>query len=168
MALPIKISGVHYYKISGKYIFAGDLFVTRGTLYFFPMIDLEEQRTKNTRYMPHQLGLIALALTYLFQKIGASYVSRNDVWVEGMSDDQFRKSADEFIKVMKVQRRERGVSEVLPVPIRINANEISNIKLGSTGRLSFLAQSDNHDFNIGLRSKNRVRDAIWEGGLGKV
>lgn len=168
MALPIKISGVHYYKISGKYIFAGDLIVTRGTLYFFPMIDLEEQRTKSTRYLPHQLGLIALALTYLVQKVSASYMSRNDVWVDGISDEQFRKNADAFIEGQKAQRREIGISEVLPVPIRINSNEISNIKLNSTGKLSFLAQSDTHDFNIGLRSKNRVRDAIWEGGLGKV
>jgi hypothetical protein len=85
-----------------------------------------------------------------------------------MSDEQFRKSADAHIEVLKAKRREQGISELLPVPSRISANEISNMKLSLTGTLSFLAQSDNHDFNIGLRSKNRVRDALWEGGLGKI
>jgi len=56
MALPIRFRNVHYYRIAGKYIFAGDLFISRGQLYFFPETDLEEQRTdagwsqRNFRY----------------------------------------------------------------------------------------------------------------------
>ena len=38
----------------------------------------------------------------------------------------------------------------------------------ATGRLSFFAQSDNHDFNIGVIRKKRLRSALWESGLGKV
>jgi hypothetical protein len=42
------------------------------------------------------------------------------------------------------------------------------MKLSLTGKLSFFAQSDNHDFNIGLRRRNRLRDALWEAGLLKL
>jgi hypothetical protein len=168
MGLPVMIRGVHYYRISGRYTFAGDLYVGRGTIYFFPVVDLEEQRSKSVRYLPHQLGLIVLAFTYLLQTLGPSYRSENNLWEEAISDEQFRKKADAYIEILKVDRREKGISGQLPVPTRVSAQEISNIKLSLAGKLSFMAQSDNHDFNIGWRSKNRLRDALWEGGLGKV
>jgi hypothetical protein len=50
MTLPVKFGNVYYYRIAGSYIFAGDLFITRGSLYFFPEIDLEEQRNKTAQY----------------------------------------------------------------------------------------------------------------------
>ena len=164
MALPIKLSGVHYYRIARRYIFAGDLFIARGTLYFFPEVDLAEQRSESTRHLPHQLAFLVLVMVYLAQNI-KSYASRNDLWQEGISDDQFKKKADVYIAALKEERRRKGFSETLPLPTRVNADEISNVKLGLTGRLSFLAQSDKHDFNIGLRRKKRLRDALWEAGL---
>ena len=168
LALPLMISGVHYYRIAGRYIFAGDLFIARRTIYFFPVVDLEEQREKSAKYLPHHLGLIAVTFTYLLQNMTASYFRRNDLWEEGMSDEQFRKKADAHIEVLKEMRRDEGKTGPLPVPTRVNTDEISNIKLSLTGKLSFFAQSDNHDFNVGLRSRNRLRDALWEGSLGKV
>lgn len=168
MGLPIMISGVHYYRISGRYTFAGDLFIARGTIYFFPMVDLEEQRSKNARYLPDQLGLVVLAFTFLVQKLGTSYRSEIDLWEEGMSVERFQEKADALIEVLKEMRRDRDGSRSLPLPTRVSANEISNIRLSRTGKLSFIAQSDNHDFNVGWRSRNRLRDALWEAGLGRV
>ena len=84
MSLPVKLDGVHYYRISGRYIFAGDLFIGRGTIYFFPEVDLAEQRSESTRHLPHQLGLVVLLIVYLAQK-WKSYVSHNGLWETGMS-----------------------------------------------------------------------------------
>lgn len=174
MPLPLMISGVHYYQIAGRYIFAGDLFVTRGTIYFFPMIDLEDQRNRIAKRVPNQLGLFVVVGTYLFQKLSTSYLSSNNLWEEGISDEQFRKKADAYIEAMKEERGDkllsstRGDSVLLPLPTRVKADEISHLKLTFASRLSFYAQSDSHDFNIGLLSKKRLRDALWEGGLGKV
>jgi hypothetical protein len=37
-----------------------------------------------------------------------------------------------------------------------------------SGKLSFLAQSDNHDFKIGWRRGKRLRNALWEADLVKI
>jgi len=163
MGLPVKLGGVHYYRIAGRYIFAGDLFVARRTLYFFPEVDLAEQRSESMRYLPHNLGFLVLVIVYLAQRF-RSYVSRNDLWEEGISEEKFQKKADAYIAALKEERR-TGASNMLPLPTRVSADEISDLKLGLMGKLSFLAQSDHHDFNIGLRRKKRLRDALWEAGL---
>jgi hypothetical protein len=49
---------------------------------------------------------------------------------------------------------------ILSRATHVSAGEISDIKLSPTGRLSFSAQSDNHDFNVGLRRKKRLGDAL--------
>jgi hypothetical protein len=167
MGLPVKFNNVHYYRISGRYIFAGDLFIARRTLYFFPEVDLAEQREKATEYLPHHFALWALAIVYLAQKVN-SYESQNDLWKEGMSDEQFQKKANAYVEELKEERRRKDFSESLPLPTVVRVGEISDIKLSPTGRLRFLAQSDDHDFNIGLRRKRRLRDALWEGDLGRV
>lgn len=166
MSLPVKFRNVHYYRISGRYIFAGDLFVSRGAIYFFPEVDLAEQRDRSYEAVPHHFGLAAFLIVYLAQKIN-SYVPRNELWEEGMTDEQFRKKADAYIEVLKEERRHQRFS-ALPLPTRVRAGEFSDIKLSPAGRLSFAAQSDKHDFNIGLIRKKRLRDALWESGLGRV
>jgi len=166
MGLPVKLTGVHYYRVAGRYILAGDLIIARSTIYFFPEVDLQEQRDNATKHLPHELALIVLVVIYLFQHL-SSYSSR-DLWEEGMSEQQFQKKADAHIAKLKAQRTSKGFAESLPLPTRVSASELSNMKLSLTGKLSFFAQSDNHDFNIGLRRRTRLRDALWEAGLLKL
>lgn len=166
MGLPVKFRNVHYYRISGRYIFAGDLFVTRGAIYFFPEVDLEEQRRRTFQEVSDHFGLLAFLIVYLVQKV-KSYSPHNELWEEGMTDEQFRKKADAYIEVLKEARSHKSFS-ALPLPTRVHAGEFSDIKLSTTGRLSFEAQSDKHDFNIGLVQKKCLRDALWEGGLARV
>src|SRR5437016_1105591 len=90
MGLPVKFHNVHYYRISGRYTFAGDLFIARGAVYFFPEVDLAEQRRRSMEYAPHQFGLIVFAIVYLVQRL-SSYVSKNGLWEEDISDEQFQK-----------------------------------------------------------------------------
>jgi hypothetical protein len=47
MGLPIRFRNINYYRIADKYIFSGDLFITRGTIYYFPEVDLDEQERKS-------------------------------------------------------------------------------------------------------------------------
>ena len=168
MSLPTRFRNVHYYRIAGKYIFAGDLFITRGALYFFPEVDLEAQRERVSKHVHHEIALLILAIIYLTQKISGSYFSRIDFWQEGISDEQFQQKAKAYIDTLKMERAVAAFSETLPVPTRVSTSEISNMKLSGTGKLSFSAQSDTHDFNIGLFSKSRLRNALWEAGLGRV
>ena len=133
-------------------------FIVSRTLYFFPEVDLAEQREQSTKYAPDSFGLLVLAIVYLAQQV-KSFASRNDL-EEGLSEAQFQKKADAYIEVLKAERSQKQFSEVLPLPTRVSAAEISDIKLSATGKLSFLAQSDKHDFNIGLRMKRRLRDAL--------
>ena len=72
MGLPVKFRNVHYYRIAGKITFAGDLFITRGALYFFPEIDLDQQRREVTDYLPHNFAILAQAVINLAQRFGGS------------------------------------------------------------------------------------------------
>src|SRR5258705_7692036 len=166
MGLPVKFEGVHYYRVSGRYIFSGDLIIARGAIYFFPKVDLEQQQEQATKHLPHELGFVVLAIMYLLRNL-TPYSTRN-LWEEGTSGAEFQKRADAQIAGLKAERKRKGFAESLPLPTRVSANELSNLKLSRTGKLSFLAQYDNHDFNIVVRRKKRLADAFWEAGLIKL
>jgi len=168
MGLPVKFRNVHYYRIAGKYIFAGDLFITRGALYFFPEIDLDQQRNDVAAHLPHDIAILAVAGVYLVQRLGGSYASRVEFWNETVGNEEFQTKAMEYIHKLKTQRASAAFSETLPVPTRVIVSDISNMRLSWSGTLSFSAQSDTHDFNIGLRRKKSLRNALWEAGLGQV
>src|ERR1700740_3336163 len=106
MALPVKLERVHYYRIAGRYIFAGDLFVSRGRIYFFPEVDLAEQRREVYEILPHQFALVGLVVIYLAQNL-KSYASRNELWEDGISNEQFQKKADAYIAALKEERKEK-------------------------------------------------------------
>ena len=166
--MPTKFSNAHYYRIAGRYIFSGDLFIVRGTIYFFPEVDLSDQREQAAKFLPHDLGLVAPALVYLVQKLSLYASGTDDLSRKGISDEQFRETADARITKLKWERQHKNFTESLPLPTRIRADEISGMQLSLTGRLSLSAQSDNHDFNVGLNRRRRLRDALWELGLGRV
>lgn len=166
--MPIKFSNAHYYRIAGRYIFSGDLFIVRGTIYFFPEADLSDQRNHPAEVLPHDFGLAIPALVYVVQKLSLYASGTDDLSRNGISDEQFRETANARITKLKWERQHKSFTESLPLPTRIRADEISGMQLSLTGRLSLSAQSDNHDFNVGLRRRRRLRDALRESGLGRV
>lgn len=167
--LPIKFSNVLYYRVAGKYIFAGDLFIARNNLYFFPEVDMEQQREEIAKVMPHDFAILITLILYLGQHLGA-YLSRTEFWKEGLSDEQFRKEAETYIERLRAERQQRKheFGKTLPIPLHVCTDEISGMRLTSLGRLSFSAQSDTHDLNIGVLRKRRLRNALWEAGIGRV
>lgn len=136
MVLPIRFRNVHYYRVAGKYIFAGDLFITRGQLYFFPEVDLERQRDEVRHVFPHELGLVLVSIMYVVQRLG-SYNSRVGFWSDGMSDEEFQTKAMVYIDELKLTHfiHEFGA---LPLPTHVSTAELSDMRLTSFGRLSFL------------------------------
>lgn len=168
--LPLKFSNVHYYRVTGKYVYAGDLFIARNNLYFFPEVDMGLQREEVARVVPHDFALWVKAILYLAQRCGG-YFSRTEFVKDGLSDEQFREEADTCIERLKMKRRWQSQYEfgkILPLPLHVRTNEISDITLTSFGRLSFSAQSDTHDINIGVFRKRRLQKALWEAGAGRV
>jgi hypothetical protein len=169
MALPIRFRNVHYYLITGRYTFAGDLFIAHDNLYFFPEVDLDKQREEVAQYLPHDLALVITLFVYLAQRLG-SYVSRTEFWQDGLDEQTFRKQAAIYIESLKAQRRlqQQEFGKVLPLPIHVRTTDISNLRLTPRGKLSFAAQSDTHDFNIGVFRRKQLRNGLWEAGLGRV
>ena len=167
--IPIKFSNVHYYRIAGKYCYAGDLFIARNNLYFFPEVDMEQQREELAKVMPHEIALLATAILFVGQHLRA-YPSRTDFWRKDLSDEQFRREAATYIENLRADRRHRhyAFGTTLPLPLHVHTDEISGMRLNALGRLSFSAQSDTHDLNIGVLRKRRLRNALWEAGVGRV
>ena len=167
MALPVRIRNVHYYRIAGHYTFAGDLFIARGSLYFFPEIDLEEQRKKVSGHVSNEFTLLLRAFTFAGQRVTA-YTSHTDFWQDNLPPDIFQNEAAAYIYRLKLERLDETFSSTLPLPTHLRADEISKIRLTPTGVLSLTAQSGTHDFNIGIMRKKRLRNALREAGLGRV
>ena len=172
MALPIKFSNVHYYLITGQYNFGGDLVIAKGFLYFFPRVDLETERQRRTNYAYRFAGLLGVLLVKVVYLVvdsaQQSILTEKGLWQDGISDEQFRQGADAYIAKLKEQPKLQSFSESLPTPTRVAAAEISGLKLGATGKLSFFAQSDKQDFNVGILKKKSLREALWESDCGKV
>jgi hypothetical protein len=166
--MPTKFSNVHYYRIARRYIFSGDLVVVRGAIYFFPKADLSDQRTEVAEGFPHDLGAVISVGVYLAQKVSLFASGTDDLSRKGVSDEQFRQEADARIMKLKGERQDKSFSETLPLPTRISADEIADMRLSLMGRFSLSAQSDNHDFNVGLKRRRRLRDALWVMGVGRV
>jgi hypothetical protein len=68
--LPVKFQNVHYYRVAGHYVFAGDLFIARNNLYFFPEVDLAQEREDVSRVLPHEIALVLVMLMSLGQRVG--------------------------------------------------------------------------------------------------
>lgn len=166
MGLPIRFTSVNYYRIAGKYIFAGDLFITREAIYFFPEVDLDQQREKITRYVPHNFALLVFLVLYIKGKFGGFYLSRTKFWREGLLPEEFEQHARLYMECLRAEKAHAAFAKTLPLPIRIGAKEITDMKLSPSGRLSFTAQSDRHDFRIGLIKKKTSAQRVVGGGLG--
>jgi hypothetical protein len=164
--LPVKFSNVLYYRVAGKYVYAGDLFIARNNLYFFPEVDMEQQREEIAQYLPHQIALLITAILYVSQRLGG-YLSRTEFWKKHLSDEQFRNEAAAYIERLKMERqmRHHEFGTMLPLPLHVRTDEVSGMRLTSLGRLSFSAQSDTHDLNIGVLRKKRLRNALWQAGV---
>ena len=98
------------------------------------------------------------------------YSSRTEFWRKGLSDEQFRREAATYIERLKAERRLRQhqFGTVLPLPLHVRTDEISGLSLNALGRLSFSAQSDTHDLNIGVLRKRRLQNVLWEAGVGRA
>jgi hypothetical protein len=148
-------------------MFAGDLFIARGSLYFFPEIDLEEQRKKVSGHVSNEFTLLLRAFKFAGQQV-AAYTSHTDFWQDNLPPEIFQNEAAAYIYKLKLERLDETFSPTLPLPTYVRAGEISGIRLTPTGVLSFTAQSDTHDFKIGVLRKKRLRNALREAGLGRV
>src|SRR5215207_681558 len=121
MLLPVSISKVQYYKISGKYSYEGELIITDGVLYFFPFVDLEEKRLRKNMFIGAGcvwgIGafLFALILGAIFSLIGSiikpfrlssssSKLRRQGLWSDGDSSDSLKKKLDSYIAEMKEKK----------------------------------------------------------------
>ena len=168
-SLPIRFRNVHYYRVAGKYVYAGDLFIARDNLYFFPEVDMDQQREEIARYLPHDFAILITLLLYVGQRVGG-YLSRTEFWEKGLSDEQFRTEAATYIERLKAERRhgQHQFGTKLPLPLHVRTDEISGLRLNALGRLSFSAQSDTHDLNIGAFRKRRLQSVLWEAGIGRV
>ena len=129
---------------------------------------MSDQRNQAAEIFPHNWGLLVQTVVYLGQKASLVITGTNDLTTKGLTDEQFRENAENLIRELKRERQRKGFAESLPLPTYIKAEEISGMQLGMTGRLSLAAQSDNHDFNVGPRRRGRLRDVLWEVGLGRV
>lgn len=173
MTLPLSIDNVPYYRVVRQYCFQGDLIIVTGRIFFFPHTDLEQQRAKVHEVLDwfHGLGflfdvgwriLFSVLLPLIPRTSNKSGFRGAGFWRVGESNEVLKSKLDQRIAELKMNYQ---ASVSLPIPARFNLDEVSNLRLSATGVLSFDAQSDHHDFAVGLSKKRLLREALWESGF---
>jgi hypothetical protein len=171
--LPLSIDNVPYYKIAGQYCFQGDLIFTAGCIYFFPHTDLDRRREQVSEELDapglrllEELVLKPFVLPVLHalavRGLNHSRLHGAGVWRAVDSSETLKLKLDALSA--ELQKRERG-PDALPLPSRFRREEVSNLKLSAAGALSFDAQSDRHDFGVGIFKKGLLREALAASGF---
>lgn len=165
MPSPTKFTNVYYYLIAGQYSYSGDVVIITGTIYFFPRRDLVTERMNNPRgsEIVRIMNDAVITISELVHQ-STSYLIKNRLWEENISEQQFRERADAHIEKLMIQRTSEKFSKSLPSPVRFDVGAIKNIRMGLGGKLSFSTQSDNHDFEFGL-GKKRLLKVLRENGF---
>lgn len=174
MRLPLSINNVLYYKIARQYCFQGDLIFTPGSIYFFPHTDLDQRRAEVSEALDVS-GLQLLSEVVLkpfvypllqvlaVRSLNHSRLQGAELWRRGDSSETLQLKLDGLIAEMKRNHKPNA----LPLPSRFRRDEVSNLKLSAAGTLSFDAQSDRHDFGVGIFKKGPLREALWMSGFMK-
>ncbi|MEO6392540.1 MAG: hypothetical protein ABIP75_11855 [Pyrinomonadaceae bacterium] len=168
MTLPTRFSNVTYYLISGEYSFAGELVLSKQTLYFFPFEDLVGQRMDETFDDPQSLkGEVKWLFKTFKGLVRGTPFERMGIWHKGISDEQFRTRADACIAGETTEASLAVSRASLPSPSRFLLGEMSNLGVSAQGGLSFATQSDQHDFLVGWWGRKKLRAALQEAGFGE-
>jgi hypothetical protein len=167
MSLPISFDDVPYFGNQ----YRGDLIITHQVIYYFPQVDVTEERKKRGYRATDHLGLIALPFDFLGMLIKELQTTTNQpklreigMWKEGETSQTLQSRLDSHIAELKKQPTNLAqFANTLPKPMRFALTDIKNLSL--RGGLRFDTEYDSHDFAIGFHRKKLLRDALWEGGL---
>jgi len=171
VCLPISIDEVSYYNNS----FIGDLIITQGAVYFFPQAESQSREqgkgevligmVEHTGLIGSGLSLIGELLSKELRTINNSALHKNGLWKQFDSNEEFRSRLDAYIESLKQKRGVEEFSTLLPRPIRITQGEIKKLSVTLRGRLLIETTYDRHDFDIGLKRKRKLVEALKEGSL---
>ncbi|HKS40054.1 MAG TPA: hypothetical protein VJX74_05520 [Blastocatellia bacterium] len=171
--LPLFLDNIHYYKMDGKFSFSGDLIITPKIIYYFPHTDLEQERiNRGSEVEPGFFGSEALgnffknALTNfgLIQPINRPKSWKTVMWKWGDPVEVLQSRLDALIAELKHSARHNPeFTSSLPIPCRFMTNVVKQMNIDKDGVLSFEADYDRHDLNIGNEKKRDVQEALLEG-----
>jgi hypothetical protein len=183
MRLPISFDHVPYFRNQ----FRGDLIITHGVIYYIPHTNVAAEKLEKKDRMPAELGIAteflgpvgflinlgSLALNKLLdvkEKLSRPTINQPQLkdagfWNELVASPELQKQLDSYISTLKQQPSILTDFEYsLLKPLRFSQSKIKNLRIGFTS-LRFDTEYDSHDFSIGLRRKQLLRQALQEGGL---
>ncbi len=162
--LPFKLKNIHYYGDR----FAGDLIITTGVIYFFPIRDLDKEREKDQNHR----GLLGYAIRKVKENErerkykNKSYFDQNNLWNSKADEEIIRKRLDNHIDELRSKDEIifssflTNTKEIsLPLPMRFEINSVKNIKLLSN-QLYFETVADKHNFDINPYNIRLLSDVI--------
>ncbi len=86
-----------------------------------------------------------------------------EIWRNKPSDEELKKILDAYIEELK--KHPTYSSDDLPAPSRYSKEGVGNLAISLMGRLSFKTEFEDHVFKIGVIRKNKLRQALIEGGF---
>lgn len=169
MSLPTRFTKVCY-KVAGTYVFRGDLIVTGGVIYYFPLQHLHKSKPpdEGTVFGGVMDSVIGADLSYMDESIKLFERPKLDMeilWRTTPPDHELQSFLDAHLAELKKYPSASG--DDLPLPSRYPAGQIRNLTLNSMGRLRFETEFDEHVFKIGMLRKGKIGQALREGGFSR-
>ncbi|MDQ3743714.1 MAG: hypothetical protein M3444_04965 [Acidobacteriota bacterium] len=171
MTLPARMGRVSY-KVAGSYAYRGELILTKGIIYYFPLKDLKKSKPPDEGKLFGALvgGGLGGAISSAAANLGESVtlfqrpmIDLNSLFRSQPSEETLREALDAHIAEFKNFRPKS--SDELPTPGHYRKDEVKNLVLTSAGRLKFETEFDEHVFKIGFIRKAKLKEALTESGF---
>jgi hypothetical protein len=186
MSLPISFDDVPYFRNQ----FRGDLIVTGGVIYYFPHTNVAEEKNRKNFGPADGIDMAAPVLGAVGEVIGLlglgkavfdrtsgprrrlrrptlnrPRLSEKGLWVAGDSCEEARERLDPYVAAEKKRPPQlTGYEYSLPKPMRFAAAQVAGLRV-RLGVLRFDTEFDSHDFNVGLRRRAVLLEALREAGF---
>jgi hypothetical protein len=167
MSLPARFTRVCY-KVAGTYVFRGDLIVTRGVIYYFPLQHLHKSKSPDDGaafggVMGSLLGDDGSHMDESIKLFERPKLDMNILWRTTPPDWELQSFLDAHL--MELKKYPSASGDDLPLPSRYPAGEIRNLVINSMGRLSFQTEFDEHVFKVGMLRRGKISQALSEAGF---
>lgn len=172
MSIPMVFDNVAY-KVAGEYAYKGKLLITHDVIYFLPHTDLIQRRIDRTA---SSLSIaINSPIVGVLMWLGRIIVSTLEVrqstdftsaFGEGRKASLIlQEKMDNHIRKLKLNSPQVTASTDLPLPLKYDLNAVKDMSISSGGVLTFDANYDTHQYNVGLLKRNILRQSLIEAGF---
>ena len=169
MSLPVIVTKVKY-KVGSIYAYSGDMVISKGVMYYFPLIYFQKSEPMDeARALGNVIGRIsgvgginsgANALDESVRLFDRPAINLKEALSKVHSFEELEAVLDAHLDEFKWYHP--LTSDDLPTPIRFRKEKVKNMIFTPSGVLKFETEFDEHIFKVGFFKKSEVGKTLIE------